>query len=549
MSRPESAPIVTEGRYRAIVEAQAELVSLASADGTLIYVNPAYARHFAFVPEQMIGLSLFELVLEADRPGVRRVVAEVLAGGKSLSTESHIVSASGERRLIAWTTGVQFEDGEMLLHSVGRDVTERKALEREVLDSEAFVRSITDSLPLRIAYADRDLRYRFVNRAHCLRFERQREDILGHTRDDLLGSPTPAEIRTRIDAVLTGQAQRFEYEEEIGDATRHFEIQLIPDVGLGGHVRGYFYTGLDITDRVRAEQALRDLTLQAQQQSNIFRLVADAIPVTVAVIGADGRYRFANRAFEAYCGLPSERIIGCTSAEVLGEEEVARRRPFMARAFAGESVTFELDYAGTDGTKWLQLSCIPMRLGGGTVDGFVGMSLDITNQRREQDRLTELSQRDPLTGLLNRAGFELCLDRRIQEGHGAGLGLLYIDLDRFKAVNDRHGHPAGDRLLQMVAQRLTNLVRPTDAVARLGGDEFAILLVDSGTRSIAEAVAIKVVAAIGAPFDAGNLNLDIGASVGVAFGVHPPSDGRELIEHADAMLYRAKESGRGRHAS
>jgi diguanylate cyclase (GGDEF)-like protein/PAS domain S-box-containing protein len=281
----------------------------------------------------------------------------------------------------------------------------------------------------------------------------------------------------------------------------------------------------------------------------VLRLVTEAIPATVVVVGADGRYRFANSAFERYCGLPRERILGRNAVEVLGEEEVARRRPFTLRALQGESVTFTLDYARPEGTTWLELNCIPLRLDGQAVDGFVGIAQDITSQRREQDRLTELSQRDPMTRLLNRAGFEHFLERTTREGAGATIALMYIDLDRFKPVNDRHGHATGDHLLQAVAQRLGGLVRPSDAVARLGGDEFAILLAGAGTMGNAEAVADKVVAAVGTAFDVDGLRLEIGASVGVAFGVEPGGDWRELICRADAALYRAKASGRGRHAT
>ena len=536
-----------EGLHRAIVEAQEELVSLARADGTLVYVNPAYARHYGSAPEQMIGQSFFDYVPDADQPGVRRVIDDVFAEGKPIPTENRIVSRHGEVRWIAWTNQILLIGGRTLLHSVGRDVTERKALERGVLDSEAFVRNITDSLPLRIAYVDRDLRYRFVNEAHCQRFNRPREEVLGRSREELLGTPTPLTIHAHIDEVLAGKAQRFEYSERMGDEMRSIEVQLIPDFGADGQVQGYFYTGLDVTMRARAEQALRDVTLDAQRQSDVLRLVTDSIPATVVVIGSDERYRFANKNFETRYKLPREKVIGRTAAEIIGEAELARRRPFMARAFAGESVTFELDYAEAGSTRWLQMAFIPLRLGAGAVDGFVGIAQDVTPQKHEQARLTELAQRDPLTGLLNRAGFELCLERMIQEGRGAGLGMLYIDLDGFKAVNDRHGHPVGDKLLQMAARRLSSVVRPTDAVARLGGDELAVVLVDAGMQANVEAVAAKVVAEIGRPFEAAGLTLEIGASVGVAFGIPSHGDWQELIQRADTMLYRAKASGRGRY--
>ena len=284
-------------------------------------------------------------------------------------------------------------------------------------------------------------------------------------------------------------------------------------MGPDGQSRGYFYTGLDITERSQAEQALRALTHEAQRQSDVLRLVTEAIPATVVVVSADGKYRFANGAFESYCGLAREQIIGRPAVEVLGHEEVERRRPFMEKAMKGETVTFSLDQDGPDGKTWIEYTCIPLRLEEGSVDGFVGISQDITPQVRERDRLTELSLRDPLTGLLNRAGFDSFLTRHAEFSNRA-MGLLYVDLDRFKAVNDTYGHPIGDRLLQRVSQRLKSTVRPTDAVARLGGDEFAVLLCEIGTKENAAAVAEKVVQAIGTPFEIDGHRVLIGASIG-----------------------------------
>ena len=388
MTPPVHAGPGSQDRYRTIVEAQSELISLARSDGSLVYVNPAYARHFGCEPAQMIGRSLFDFVLEADVPAVRRVIADVLASGITATSENRMVDGRGHACRVVWTNGVQQEDGEPLLYSVGHDDTRRRALEQEILDNEAFVRKITDSLPLRIAYVDRDLRFRFVNLAHCRRFGRHRDEILGRTREELLGRATSPEIAALTQATLDGVVQRFEYDEVVDGVKRRFDIQLIPDIDADGGVRGFFYTGLDITERFNAEQALRELTLEAQAQSNVLRLVTEAIPATVVVVGADGRYRFVNGAFERYAGLPRERILGRTAVDVLGEHEVARRRPFMLRALHGETVTFTLDYVRPEGTTWLELSCIPLRLAGQAVDGFVGVAQDITSQRREQDRLT-----------------------------------------------------------------------------------------------------------------------------------------------------------------
>jgi diguanylate cyclase (GGDEF)-like protein/PAS domain S-box-containing protein len=407
-----------ESRYRRIVEDQTELISLAHADGELVYVNPAYALHFGLTPAGMIGANLFDFVQPADQDAVRQLLASVLASGQSASGENRMLSADGSPRWVAWTNGRQHDaHGQALLHSVGRDITARKQAEQQLVLQAATLRSVTE-----------------------------------------------------------------------------------------------------------------------------------AIPATIAIVGADGIYRFVNTAFERWHGTTAGRVIGRSVRSVLGEDEFQRLWPWVQRALAGEQVSFHRDHSDRDTALHLSISYIPLRLPTGEVDGFVAMSQDITPQKQEERRLQQLSQRDALTGLLNRTGFEDHLDRMLVQGHGEALALLYIDLDRFKPVNDEHGHPVGDQVLKLFAQRLVRVVRPSDAVARLGGDEFAVML--SGLRALADArtVADKVIAVAQAPFEVGSRQLSIGASVGIAFGVEPETGWGDLLERADEQLYRAKAAGRGRRA-
>lgn len=423
-----------------------------------------------------------------------------------------------------------------------QDITERKLLERRLADSERFVREVTDSLPVRIAYTDRDGRYRFVNLAHARRFGLGREAIIGRTRSELpISTAAAAIVAPRIEAALRGQPQRFEFDETIDGQVRRIDSQLIPDRSEQGEVQGFFSIGIDITERSAAERALRELTAT-------LRSVTDAIPSSVAIIGRDVRYRFANSAFERWYGAPRDQIVGRSVSEILGEAEFKRRKPWAERALAGESVEFELAQSGHNSATHASISYIPLRRDTGEVDGFVAVTQDVTRQQDEKDRLRQLAQRDPLTGLLNRAGFEQHLEQAAQTKDGGSLALLYIDLDHFKPVNDRHGHPAGDQVLKMFAQRLTHLVRPIDAVARLGGDEFAIALSGMRDGSNAQAVADKVITAANTPFHVGDLLLQIGASVGVAFAADASAGWRALIERADARLLNAKAAGRGRQA-
>jgi len=324
---------------------------------------------------------------------------------------------------------------------------------------------------------------------------------------------------------------------------------IVPDpAALPDHAPGeaFMRCAQSLRDEVEAARnGPQEAQVSLRRQTDILRMVTEAIPATVVVVGSDNCYHFVNSAFERYAGLPREQIIGRTAMEVLGELEVARRRPWMRRAIAGETVSFVLDYPGPDGLQYLQMTCIPLKLDGGQVDGFVGISQDVTAQRREQARLTDQARQDPLTGLLNRLGFEQQAERHAAQGDGARLGVLYIDLDHFKPVNDTHGHAVGDQVLAGFAQRLRTVVRSSDAVARLGGDEFAVLLVNLNEAANAASVAAKIVEAAAQPFETELGPVTIGASVGSAFGVNPALGWRELVGRADAQLYQAKAGGRG----
>ncbi len=183
----------------------------------------------------------------------------------------------------------------------------------------------------------------------------------------------------------------------------------------------------------------------------------------------------------------------------------------------------------------------------GAVDSFVVVTQDITQRKREELRLLTLTQTDALTGLLNRTGFRMRLENMLDEHVGESIGLLYVDLDHFKPVNDTLGHAGGDEVLKEVARRLTRVMRPTDAVARLGGDEFAVLLQGITQATQVERVAAKIIEALQEPFDLGpDRTARIGASVGGTFGQAVIGDWPMLLDRADQLLYRAKADGRGR---
>ncbi len=302
---------------------------------------------------------------------------------------------------------------------------------------------------------------------------------------------------------------------------------------------------------VRYTAVMRDISAQQRARADLFRQqrtlssIAEAIPDVIAVVDREGRYEFVNSAFEKLVGPTRAEIVGRRIGEVVPLAELRDSMGFIDKALAGEPTAFELVLQLRGRPRNMAISLVPRQSESGQPDGFIAVLDDVTIHRQRESRLIGLSERDALTGLVNRQGLQAHLQRiPLAEAHG--VAMLYVDLDRFKPVNDTWGHPVGDQLLQAVAARFIALVRPLDLVARVGGDEFVVVLGGMPGQAAAEQVADKLVAAAGQPFDLGGRRVHIGASVGVAFA---GDDGwRGLMERADASLYRAKAAGRGRRA-
>ncbi len=197
---------------------------------------------------------------------------------------------------------------------------------------------------------------------------------------------------------------------------------------------------------------------------------------------------------------------------------------------------------------WWSISGRPMLGSNHVLRGMRGVATDISAAKRAEAKVAYMAHYDGLTDLPNRTLFNETLARALSRRKDKLLGVLYLDLDQFKTINDTLGHGIGDEVLKIAAQRIESCLGLHDMVARLGGDEFAILLTDLTTRAEAEGVAQAVIAAIGAPMTIDSHAINTGVSIGVAFA---PDDGHiasELVKNADIALYHAKECGRRRHA-
>ena len=197
---------------------------------------------------------------------------------------------------------------------------------------------------------------------------------------------------------------------------------------------------------------------------------------------------------------------------------------------------------------WWSVTGVPFHDDAGEFAGFRGFSIDVTAQRETVEQSQRLTKYDALTGLLNRFHMAQLLDRTMAafKPQKRSCAIMLIDLDRFKAVNDTLGHPAGDALLKQVAQRLVHAVGDKDRVSRLGGDEFQVILPDCDDRGTLGALAAEIIAKVSEPYMVDESRCIIGASVGIAVAPFDGEDSEELVRNADLSLYAAKGSGRGR---
>lgn len=516
------------------------------ADGRFLHVNATALAWLGCAREALIGKRhLTEFLTAASQALFHQNFRKLQSDGRVEGLEFELVTSHAAPRRVS-VTATALRDGEggfLMSRSAMFDITDGHAAKKALRELTAIFDNTSDF----VVQADRRGRIVYMNPS-----ARQATGLgadASVTHLDYASFYTPETLRLYAEVIMP--ALNAGAAVWVGEATVYLAERVVP-------VNQIVIAHRDSEGRIeRLSAVIRDIAAemdvkrQALLQTATLRSVAEAIPATVAVVGMDGCYRFVNGAFERRCGMARDAIIGQPASLILDELEFSRCLPWIERALAGEAVNFVLDFPSFDcstdsAPTYMALNYLPLHLDGGQVDGFVSVTQDITQQKHEEQRLLQMAQRDPLTGLLNRAGFEQHMDRLLQEGKGAALALLYIDLDHFKPVNDRHGHPVGDQVLEIFAKRLAALVRSTDAVARLGGDEFSVALTGITEGAHASAVAAKVLAIAHVPFKVGTLTIHIGASVGVAFNADSDTGWQGLVQRADIQLLAAKAGGRGR---
>jgi diguanylate cyclase (GGDEF)-like protein/PAS domain S-box-containing protein len=415
------------------------------------------------------------------------------------------------------------------------DVTAKRHAEDAVRKSEQRFRGMFQAAGDSILISDADLRVVAVNERACTRFGYTEVEFLDlHAWDVDCGYAYDARL---LESLRQGRTQLLRMTKRCKDDST-FPAEVHVARFEDGGQEFFQATIRDLTERHEAERQLR-------ASEGRFREVIEMTPSGYLVASASGSIRDVNPALCALTGRTRDELLGGKL------EDLFVSFPWhILQAGGGDGAVQGVEAVLRHAQGWyvyVLFNGSVRRNADGEPESVTGLMTDITGRRLAERRLHELSTHDTLTGLPNRALLHERLQRMLDAGaQGHGAAVLFLDLDRFKEVNDSFGHEMGDMLLCEVAARLRRVVRPDDVVARLGGDEFVIAAPGPIDRNGAHRIATKLLETLTAPIGVGAQEVIIGASIGISMYPHDAATRELLFQTADTAMYSAKAAGRNR---
>jgi diguanylate cyclase (GGDEF)-like protein/PAS domain S-box-containing protein len=532
-----------EERFRTIVTQVPGAVFRISADGPVDFVSDTIEEISGYPAAQFMRGSIdawSELIHPDDRRVHHRAVSQAVSTGKPYEIEYRIIDKSGNEHWVSENGQPQPNPNPQArwIDGIISDISQRKHNEMRIEALLAEQSAILDNVMFGVMFV-RDRRIVSVNR-RC-------EELFGYSPSEMTGKSTAIMFPTseEFNAAGTrqypslGQGNYFseerQYRNKVGDLFWCLVSGCAIDASRPHD--GSIWVYADITERKQAEEKLR-------LSATVLEHIADG----VMVIGTDGRIVAINPAFT--------QITGYTESEAIGQDSSLTKSSRHDEAFykrlweelhqtgfwRGE--IWNLRKNGELYLEWLTVSAV--RDNAGLTTHYVGVFSDITKVKESQEQLDHMAHHDPLTTLPNRLLFHDRLHHALQRAgrEAQQLAILFIDLDRFKNVNDTLGHHIGDELLKQVATAFTSRLREGDTLARLGGDEFIVLLEGIDGSYGAAHVAEKLVGMFEQPFIVSDYELFVTASVGISLYPNDATDLNMLIRNADVAMYQAKARGR-----
>ncbi len=543
--KAEEALRESESRYRAITETALDAIITIDQESTIILSNAAVETVFGYTTSELQGQSLTILIPEQLRKAHRDAIKRYVATGKRHlpwgTIELPGLHKDGRQIPLEMSYGEFTRDGKHFFTGIVRDISRRKEIETALRESEKRRQLIMDAVPAMISYVGRDLRYQFVNHQYEEWFSRPASEIIGRHVKDLLGEDRYREIEKSAKIALAGK--RVSYERSLmRDNKKHYlHIDYVPHLGMNREVLGFFSLITDITERKKIEQSL-------QNANERLSTVLNSITEAYYALDSEGRLIEINKEAEKILG-PAQDVIGQIYWEKYpGAIGTEIDRQYHIAVQERRAVHFEA--RSSINQRWYELHAYPR---GERLEVYFR---DITERKEAEQELKKAraeaqyqAYHDALTGLPNRLLFRdiSALEAAQARRNRKKLAILFLDLDRFKEINDSLGHDAGDELLKEVASRLRMSIRQSDTVARIGGDEFNVLLSDILDADDITATVRKIMSAFRDPYIIAGSELRVTTSIGISIYPDDSTDIETLLKFADMSMYHAKEHGRNRY--
>ena len=526
-------------RLRDAVESITEAFALFDADGKLVLNNRNWEVFYPWLEGGLTTETTLTEIREANADQVQYQYAD-----KDLEIDQETAAQQSGNYLEQLDDGRWFLASDNQTSDGGRacvrvDVTESKRAELEL---RKLGRALEQN-PASVMITDPRGRIEYVNPKF--------EEISGYSAAEVIGKnprilksgdTSPEEYRELWETIMRGREWKGYFHNRRKNGEIYWESATIsPLRGEDGGVTHFIAVGEDITARKRAEDQLR-------MNATVFDTLTEGIMIT----DASNRIKAVNPAFSRITGYQPEEVVG-EDPKMLssGRHPKGFYRKLWQKVETKGFWCGEIWNRRKDGNvypEWLSISVIrdPQS---DAVKEYVAVFSDISQRKQDEEQIRRQANFDALTGIPNRSLFFDRLTQAIinaRREHGK-LALLFIDLDRFKAVNDSYGHVTGDGLLQEVAERIRSCLRDNDTVARFGGDEFVILVHDLKELDDAALVAEKILERMEVPFVVAEREVVLGASIGITVYPEDTEDPEEMLRNADMAMYRAKEEGRNRY--
>lgn len=397
--------------------------------------------------------------------------------------------------------------------------------------SEGDVSRAIDQLPSMISNWTTDLVNVFANQAHVEFFRFEPAQIPGMHLRELLGEALYEWTRPYVAAVLTGEQQQFDTTiVDLRGTERVVQASYVPDV-MDGEIVGFTAMIVDVSRRAEAERE-RDRAIR------LFEIAMEHAPIGKAILTLDGRMIRVNKALCELLGYTAEELQQKTFRDVTHPDDLALANEHLAGMADGKlgSISSEKRYIRKDGaTIWVQRNATVVR-DEDTGDVIIAQIQDITARKAAEFALERQLLVDDLTSLGNRRR----LMAELKELEGAPVGMLFVDVDAFKSINDRFGHIVGDQVLQALGHRILDNIRADDVACRIGGDEFVILLRSARSLEGVERLAWRVVDLLAGPYDIDGTDVPVTVSVGWSW--EPTAAAEKLLKKADERMYSSKRA-------